>query len=165
MHQLISVSYTPPITGVSYYKANYEFVKYIPLFKGYTFAFTGDLGYGAGLGKSKCHAATSPRTAAYCVDPSLPPYELFYGGGPDSVRGFEESRLGPTDQYGNPYGGNLNVLARSELIIPMPPKIASSARVSLFVDVGNVFSTGKSRSSMPRPTGYSSGEITAGGSE
>ena len=94
---------------------------------------------------------------------SLPPYELFYGGGPDSVRGFQESRLGPKDQYGNPYGGNLNVLARSELIIPMPPKIASSARVSLFLDVGNVFSTGKSPQfyAPPAPHGYSSGNVTS----
>jgi outer membrane protein insertion porin family len=145
MHQTISISYTPPITGVSYYKANYEFLKYIPLFKGYTFAFTGDLGYGGGLGKTD----------------ALPPYELFYGGGPDSVRGFQESRLGPKDQYGNPYGGNFNVLARSELIIPMPSKIASSARVSLFLDVGNVFSTTKVPQFYAPPYGYSTGNITA----
>jgi outer membrane protein insertion porin family len=104
-------------------------------------AFTGDLGYGAGLGKTT----------------SLPPYELFYGGGPDSVRGFQESLLGPKDQYGNPYGGNLNVLARSELIVPLPPKIASSARLSLFVDVGNVFSTGKTPAFYAPPPGYSTG--------
>jgi outer membrane protein insertion porin family len=76
------------------------------------------------------------------------------------VRGFQESRLGPKDQYGNPYGGNMNVLARSELIVPMPAKIASSARVSLFVDVGNVFSTGKSPQFYAPPNGYSSGNIT-----
>jgi outer membrane protein insertion porin family len=149
MHQALNVSYTPPLTGVSYYKVNYEFVKYIPLFKGFTFAFTGDLGYGAGLGKTD----------------TLPPYELFYGGGPDSVRGFQESRLGPKDQYGNPYGGNLNVLARSEVIIPLPSKIASSARVSLFADVGNVFSTSKvpqfyAPPGTPTNPLYSIGEVT-----
>ena len=149
MHQALNVSYTPPLTGVSYYKVNYEFVKYVPLFKGFTFAFTGDAGYGAGLGKTD----------------ALPPYELFYGGGPDSVRGFQESRLGPKDQYGNPYGGNLNVLARSELIIPLPSKIASSARVSLFVDVGNVFSTTKipqfyAPPGTPTNPLYSIGEVT-----
>jgi outer membrane protein insertion porin family len=160
MHQVLSISYTPPATGVSFYKANYEFLKYVPLFGRWTMAFTGNLGYGAGLGKATCHAAT-PTVAAYCVDPTLPPYELFYGGGPDSVRGFQESRLGPKDQYGNPYGGNLNVLARSELIIPMPAKIASSARVSLFLDVGNVFSTGKSPAFYAPPPGYSIGNVTA----
>jgi outer membrane protein insertion porin family len=50
---------------------------------------------------------------------------------------------------------------RSELIIPMPAKIASSARVSLFVDVGNVFSTGKVPTFYAPPPGYSSGEVTA----
>jgi outer membrane protein insertion porin family len=59
----------------------------------------------------------------------------------------------------------LNVLARSELIIPMPAKIASSARVSLFVDVGNVFSTGKSPQfyappGTPSNPLYSIGQVT-----
>jgi outer membrane protein insertion porin family len=144
MHQALSFSYTPPLTGVSYYKVNYEFVKYLPLWSRWTLAFTGNLGYGAGLGKTT----------------SLPPYELFFGGGPDSVRGYMESFLGPKDQYGNPYGGNLNVLARSELIIPMPPKIASSARVSLFMDVGNVFSTTKNPQFYAPPHGYSLGQVT-----
>ncbi len=159
MHQSLSFSYTPPLTGVSYYKVNYEFLKYVPLFGRFAFAFTGDLGYGNGLGKPHCVPATAT-AAAYCIDPTLPPYELFYGGGPDSVRGFQESRLGPKDQYGNPYGGNLNVLARSELIIPMPAKIASSARVSLFVDVGNVFSTGKSPQFYAPPPFYAEGGVT-----
>ncbi len=118
--------------GVSYYKTNYEILQYVPLWGRWNMDFLGQVGYGAGLGKTT----------------SLPPYELFYGGGPDSVRGFQESRLGPRDQYGNPYGGNLNVLGRAELIVPLPSKVASSARLTLFLDVGNVFSTGKSRSSM-----------------
>jgi outer membrane protein insertion porin family len=53
------------------------------------------------------------------------------------------------------------VLFRSELIIPMPPKIASSARVSVFVDVGNVFYEGKgSPTFYAPPQGYSLGEVT-----
>jgi outer membrane protein insertion porin family len=57
------------------------------------------------------------------------------------VRGFRESRLGPKDNYGNPYGGNLMTVGRGELVLPMPAKWQTSARVSLFYDVGNVFST------------------------
>jgi outer membrane protein insertion porin family len=155
-HAALTLSYTPPITGVSYYKANIEALRYVPLWGRWDLAFTGNIGYGNGLGSTKCHAATAT-TAAYCADPSLPPYELFYGGGPDSVRGYQESRLGPKDQYGNPYGGNLNILFRGELIIPMPVKIASSARVSLFVDVGNVFSEGKSPTFYAPPIGYGTG--------
>ena len=60
-------------------------------------------------------------------------------GGPDDIRGFRESRLGPKDQFGNPYGGNMKVVNRNELILPMPAKWRSTARVSLFLDQGNVF--------------------------
>jgi outer membrane protein insertion porin family len=140
MHQAVSLSYSPPITGVSYFKFNYEALKYVPVGR-LTFAFTGDLGYGQGLGHTT----------------GLPPYELFYGGGPESVRGYQESRLGPKDQYGNPYGGNLNVLLRSELIIPLPAKIASSARASLFFDMGSVFSTGSTPQFYAPPTDILSG--------
>jgi outer membrane protein insertion porin family len=57
------------------------------------------------------------------------------------VRGYRESRLGPKDFYGNPYGGNLKTVLQTELLFPMPEKWRNSARVSLFYDIGNVFST------------------------
>jgi outer membrane protein insertion porin family len=72
----------------------------------------------------------------------VPPYREFFGGGPDSIRGYRESRLGPKDQFGNPYGGNLRIVNQNELIFPMPAKWAQTARVSAFFDQGNVFSTG-----------------------
>ncbi|MGH8228831.1 MAG: BamA/TamA family outer membrane protein, partial [Steroidobacteraceae bacterium] len=64
-------------------------------------------------------------------------------GGPDSVRGFYPGSLGPKDQYGNPYGGNINVLGRAELILPLPAKVEASARLKLFFDIGNIFSTSR----------------------
>jgi outer membrane protein insertion porin family len=73
----------------------------------------------------------------------LPPYRNYFAGGPDDVRGFRESRLGPKDNFGNPYGGNMKVVNRNEIILPMPAKWRSTARVSLFFDMGNVFSTSK----------------------
>ena len=73
---------------------------------------------------------------------SLPPYRNFFAGGPGTVRGFRESRLGPVDSLGNPYGGNALVTGQAELIIPLPEKWSRSARFSLFYDIGNVFSTG-----------------------
>ena len=72
----------------------------------------------------------------------MPPYRQFFGGGPDNVRGFRESRLGPKDQFGNPYGGNMRITSQNELIFPMPAKWRRRARVSLFFDMGNVFQTG-----------------------
>ncbi len=58
------------------------------------------------------------------------------------MRGFRESRLGPKDNFGNPYGGNMKTVGRVEAILPMPQKFQGSARLSLFYDIGNVFSTG-----------------------
>jgi outer membrane protein insertion porin family len=69
---------------------------------------------------------------------SVPPHRHFYLGGPDSVRGFAESTLGPRDSLGNPYGGDLLVAGQIEAILPMPAKFASSARLSLFYDFGQL---------------------------
>src|SRR4026209_161720 len=60
--------------------------------------------------------------------------------GPDSVRGFRESRLGPKDNFGRPYGGNIKTVAQTELLLPIPEKWRNSARFSLFYDIGNVVS-------------------------
>ena len=77
-------------------------------------------------------------------DHVLPPYLNYFAGGPDSVRGYRESRLGPRDNIGigNPYGGNFRVISRLELLFPVPEKWKSAARVSWFYDMGNVFQTG-----------------------
>jgi outer membrane protein insertion porin family len=72
----------------------------------------------------------------------IPPYRQFFGGGPDNVRGYRESFLGPKDQFGNPYGGNMRITSQNELIFPMPAKWRSSARVSAFFDMGGVYQTG-----------------------
>ena len=56
------------------------------------------------------------------------------------MRGFRESRLGPKDNFGRPYGGNIKTVAQTELLLPMPEKWRNSARFSLFYDIGNVFS-------------------------
>jgi outer membrane protein insertion porin family len=74
----------------------------------------------------------------------LPPYLNYYAGGPDSVRGYRESTLGPRDNIGigNPFGGNFRVISRFELLFPVPDKWKSAARVAWFYDMGNVFYTG-----------------------
>jgi outer membrane protein insertion porin family len=72
---------------------------------------------------------------------ALPPFRQFYAGGPETVRGYRESRLGPKDSFGNPYGGNMKVVSQLELLLPMPEKFRQSARFSAFFDIGNVFST------------------------
>ncbi|MEZ5499192.1 MAG: outer membrane protein assembly factor BamA [Steroidobacteraceae bacterium] len=131
-HQL-SLSYTLPGSDVEYWQANYEYVQYLPMPWRMTLLLNAELGYGMDIGDTT----------------AVPPFRQFFAGGPDSVRGYRESRLGPKDSrvgiqqdQGNPYGGNMKVLGRAELIFPMPQKWAASARISLFYDMGNVFSTG-----------------------
>jgi outer membrane protein insertion porin family len=116
----------PGVSDVEYYVASYEGIKYIPLFGRFTLQLGADLAYGMDIGKTT----------------ALPPYRQFYGGGPDTVRGYKESRLGPKDDFGRPFGGNLKVTGRAELLIPLPQKFETSARLSWFYDIGNIFSTG-----------------------
>ncbi|MEN9705905.1 MAG: hypothetical protein RLZZ393_1784, partial [Pseudomonadota bacterium] len=127
MRQSLAFSTTAPGSSVQYWVANYDFVKYIPIWRSWTGSVSFRGAYGDAFGSTT----------------GLPPYRQFYGGGPDTVRGYRESRLGPKDNYGNPYGGNMLLVGRAEVIVPMPAKWQTSARVSLFYDVGNVFSTNR----------------------
>jgi outer membrane protein insertion porin family len=127
MRQTVSLSTTVPGSNVQYWVGNYSFLQYVPIAGPITYSFSFSLDYGAPLGNTT----------------ALPPYRNYFAGGPDDIRGFRESRLGPKDQFGNPYGGNMKVVNRNEIILPMPAKWRSTARVSLFFDMGNVFSTSK----------------------
>ncbi|MDH3748860.1 MAG: outer membrane protein assembly factor BamA, partial [Gammaproteobacteria bacterium] len=125
--QQLFVGMAIPGSEVEYYTARYTLTKYVPIWRKWAVRFNAELGYGEGL------KATT----------ALPPYKQFFGGGPQSVRGFRESYLGPRDSFGNPYGGNVLVASQLELILPLPDKWASQARASIFYDVGNVFNTGE----------------------
>jgi outer membrane protein insertion porin family len=117
-----------PGSDVEYYSARYNFTKYFPLWSNkWVIRLNAELGIAEALGET---------TAA-------PPYKQFYGGGPQSVRGFRESYLGPRDSFGRPYGGNVLVASQVELILPLPDKWSSQVRASLFYDIGNVFNTGE----------------------
>jgi outer membrane protein insertion porin family len=126
MRHSVSAAVTFPFSTVNYWIANYQFVKYVPIWHGFFFAFSEGVDYGAPLGDTT----------------AVPPYRNFFGGGPENVRGFRESRLGPKDQFGNPYGGNMRITSQNELVFPMPSKYAQTARVSFFFDVGGVYYTG-----------------------
>jgi outer membrane protein insertion porin family len=120
---------TPPGSKARYAIATYDYTGYLPLWRRWTMAFGAQLAYGEALGGTT----------------ALPPYKRFYAGGPDTVRGFVESTLGPRDSNGNPYGGNLLTAAQAELLVPLPQKWQTSARASLFFDIGNTFSTDGTR--------------------
>ena len=74
----------------------------------------------------------------------LPFFKNFYAGGVDSVRGFEQSSLGPRDTNGDFVGGNRRIVGNIELLFPMPGvKGDKSVRLSTFIDFGNVFAVGE----------------------
>jgi len=125
--QQLSLSVTVPGSDIEYYQARYNFTKYFPITPKWVVRMNTEVGITEALGDT---------TAA-------PPYKRFFGGGPQSVRGFKESWLGPRDSFGRPYGGNMLVTGQLELIIPLPDKFASQARASIFYDIGNVFDTGE----------------------
>ena len=126
-HQLFLGVTIPSLSDVEYYTARYNMTRYQRLFGRFALRWNVDLGVGEAIGDTT----------------ALPPYKQFFGGGPQSVRGFRESFLGPRDTLGNPYGGNMLVASQLELILPLPDKWASQARAALFYDVGNVFNTGE----------------------
>ncbi|MDG2107377.1 MAG: outer membrane protein assembly factor BamA [Woeseiaceae bacterium] len=118
-----------PGSSVEYFQAQYKFTKYIPISEQWIIRLNAETGVTQAMGDTT----------------ATPPYKQFYGGGPQSVRGFKESWMGPRDSRGRPYGGNMLVAGQAELIIPLPDKFASSARASFFYDFGNVFNTGEVR--------------------
>jgi len=123
MRHRFNLGYTLPGSDVEFWNATYDYLQFVPLWRGFTLMFNVELAYARALGETT----------------AIPPYRQFFAGGPDSVRGFRESRLGPKDNFGRPYGGNIKTVAQMELLLPMPDKWRNSARFSLFYDIGNVF--------------------------
>jgi outer membrane protein insertion porin family len=119
-----SFSVTPPGSEAEYFVVNYDFKQFfrLPLLRRVPFSFSTRVAYGAPLGSTT----------------ALPPQRNIFVGGPGSLRGFKESYLGPRDSLGRPYGGDFAVTGQFELLVPMPEKFASSARVSLFYDFGQL---------------------------
>jgi outer membrane protein insertion porin family len=97
----LSLVYVPPISDVRYWIASYNFAGYLPIYKRWVLTESVQAAYGKALGDTT----------------TLPPFKRFYAGGPDTVRGYTEDTLGPVDTNGNPYGGNILTVARTELLI------------------------------------------------
>ena len=124
--QRAGVEVTVPGSDLEFYKVTYSNSFYFPLSKTFILSLGSEFGYGDAYGSSK----------------DLPFFEKFRAGGVRTVRGYESNSLGPKDSLGEPYGGNLLTTFRSELLFPPPPLpliAPGSARMSLFVDAGNVF--------------------------
>ena len=108
-----------------YVRTNYQIQQYTPLTKKYTLALNADLGWGQGL--------------------SNRPYPLFknyFVGGLGSVRGFQQSTLGPSDSTNSLYlGGPKKIVLNAELMAPFPGAGNDrTLRLFAFTDVGRAFS-------------------------
>jgi outer membrane protein insertion porin family len=134
--QSLAFEMSVPGSDLEFYKLVYTGQMYIPLWRNWTMRARTELGYGD----------------SYSGTSGLPFYEHFFAGGFGSVRGFEDSTLGPRttpkdndpffEPEGDPFGGNLLVEASLELIFPLPfVEDSRQFRPVLFFDAGNVFNT------------------------
>jgi outer membrane protein insertion porin family len=130
IHRL-NFAITPPGSGVSYATASFRSQQLfrIPGFDvldRFPIQVTTHIGWATALGDT---------TAA-------PPHRHVFIGGSDSVRGFDDGTLGPRDSLGNPYGGDFGLSTQFDFILPLPEKLQTSARLSLFYDVGQSYYLG-----------------------
>ena len=128
--QRISTEIALPGGDLYYWKVDYDSRYYfkVPYRRNFTFLLKGKVGYGDSYGSTT----------------ELPFFRNFYAGGPRTVRGYDESSLGPQDIFGRALGGNIMFVGNAELILPLPIKELKSTRLSLFYDVGNVFASDES---------------------
>ena len=84
------------------------------------------------------HVLASRATIGYQIGwstESVPLFERFFLGGPNSIRSFKAQQVSPVDSSGTRIGGNAEVLGNVEYIVPLFWGI----RAALFYDVGNVY--------------------------
>ena len=112
-------------TGDSrYIRSNYQVQQYTPLSKKFTLALNADFGWGQGV--------------------SGRPYPLFknyFVGGLGSVRGFQQSTLGPSDSSNSIFlGGAKKIVMNAELLAPFPGAGSDrTLRLFTFADTGRAF--------------------------
>lgn len=115
-----------PGSDVEYYRLRQHHESYYPLTDRFTAALTGEIAYGDGYGDQD----------------ALPFFKRYFAGGIRSVRGYEQSSLGPVyeDEDDRATGGDFRTTGSVELIFP-PPFVEEpgGTRLSLFYDFGNVF--------------------------
>ncbi|VAX06584.1 Outer membrane protein assembly factor YaeT [hydrothermal vent metagenome] len=119
------VDMTIPGSDLQYYKLNLRHTRYFAFGELTTLMLKGVVGYGEGYGKTS----------------SLPPFQRYYAGGSNSVRGYDSNSLGPRDsKTNNTIGGDKKLIGNIELILPNPfTEKSGSTRISAFFDIGNVF--------------------------
>ncbi len=124
LQQSAGVTLSVPGSHLEYLRLTYNVQWYRTLGWGFIYTAGGTVGYGCGYAKTE----------------QLPFYKNFFAGGSRTVRGYEESSLGPRDSFNNPFGGNFLVTGTTGLVLPnfISPD-TRSIRLSWFVDGGQVY--------------------------
>ncbi len=142
--QTLSAQASVPGSDLEFWKVTYRGEQYFPFIGDMALRIRTKVGYGGGYGGTK----------------GLPFYEHYFAGGFGSIRGFEQSTLGPRTtnpavdsdgeplpagflrSRGDPFGGNLLVEGSAEIILSLPfVQDNRQFRSVFFVDAGNVFNT------------------------
>lgn len=132
--QQVSFEMTVPGSELEFYRLQYNGQIFFPLSRALSLRFRTDLGYGDAYGNTRTY----------------PFYKHFFAGGFGSVRGYENSSLGPRATPApnsplfrlDPIGGNVLIEGSAELIFPLPfVEDQRQLRSVFFVDAGNVFNT------------------------
>lgn len=124
MAHSLGFNITTPYSDLQYYKVGYNMQYYKPLTHDFIGLILANFGYGYGYGTTS----------------DLPFFKNYYLGGAKTLRGFEDSSLGPKDSLGKPFGGNL--IANGTIALILPELIAPethSVRTALFLDWGQVY--------------------------
>jgi outer membrane protein insertion porin family len=158
----LSTDIALPGSTVQYYKIFGEANHYWPIGGGFVLYLDGQVGYGKTYGQEYDNSF-GDYLKGQKID--FPFWENYYSGGVRDVRGFQDNTLGPklcvgtdpttgkpitADQdgrcsggyytYAQPVGGAFKVLGTAQVFLPLPfLKDVNTARVSWFMDVGNVY--------------------------
>ncbi|MBI1907387.1 MAG: outer membrane protein assembly factor BamA [Rhodocyclales bacterium] len=124
-YQRVFAEAAVPPGKLRYLKLNYQYQHWFPIGSDHALMLNADLGWARGYGGKP-----------------LPFYKNFYAGGIGSVRGFEQSSLGPREGD-DAIGGTRLVAANAEYYFPLPGTGKDrSFRVSVFLDAGYVWGEG-----------------------
>ncbi len=123
-HALASFDLSLPIGDFKYYKIDLKHDTYTPFISDITLKASNKIGLAKAYG-----------------DGYLPFFRRYYGGGGDSIRGFEFNTLG--DRYletGKAKGGEVSFVSSLAVISPVPfLEDNDNVRVSVFIDAGSIY--------------------------
>ena len=127
VYQRASLEVATPVLDLRYARASYQHQHWFPFGGGHALMLNGDVGYAHGYDGKE-----------------LPFYKNFYAGGIGSVRGYQQSTLGPryldANNYSRALGVNRRAVANAEYYFPMPGQgKEKSMRLSVFADAGYVW--------------------------